>query len=111
MSPVVFAALIIFGVCFTGQATGQEGLALQWKSKYGVKIATTQEGDCMTKVQNGDIVYIRHRGFFVDENEGIIQFDHNGGEAFRFVVGEKHIMTGLGVGVIGQVLHPLSQSR
>ena len=111
LSPVVFAALIIFGFCFLGHAAGQDRPALNWKSKYGVKFVTTYEGDCTTKVQKGDIVYIRQRGFYADENEDVIEFDNDAGEPFRFVVGEKRIITGMEVGVIGQVTHPSLHGR
>jgi hypothetical protein len=98
-----FCAFLVFSSCFVGQAAGQDGPPLDWKSQYGVKVATSQEGDCSTKVKNGDIVYIRHRGIYADENEKMVQFDGDGGEPLRFVVGEKRIITGMEVGVIGQV--------
>jgi hypothetical protein len=98
-----FCAFLVFSSCFVGQAVGQDGPPLDWKSQYGVKVATSQEGDCSTKVKNGDIVYIRHRGIYADENEKMVQFDGDGGEPLRFVVGEKRIITGMEVGVIGQV--------
>lgn len=97
-----FCAFLVFSSCFVGQAAGQDGPPLDWKSQYGVKVATSQEGDCSTKVKNGDIVYIRHRGIYADENEKMVQFDGDGGEPLRFVVGEKRIITGMEVGVIGQ---------
>jgi hypothetical protein len=85
--------------------SGQEAPSFDWKPQYGVRVATAQDGDCATKVRNGDIVFIRHRGVFVDpKSEKFIQFDGDGGEPLRFVVGEKRIITGMEVGVIGQVL-------
>ncbi len=85
--------------------SGQEAPSFDWKPQYGVRVATAQDGDCATKVRNGDIVFIRHRGVFVDpKTEKFIQFDGDGGEPLRFVVGEKRIITGMEVGVIGQVL-------
>ena len=84
-------------------AQEQEGAQLEWTAQYGVKIATKKPGDCSTRVKKGDIVYIRHHGIFIDQGGKMTQFDGDGGAPLRFVVGEKRIIAGMELGVIGQV--------
>ena len=106
LSRTLLSGLVLLSLlCSIDRAYGQGAPNLDWKPQYGVRVATTQDGDCATRVRNGDIVFIRHRGIFADPtSEKMIQFDGDGGEPLRFVVGEKRIITGMEVGVIGQVL-------
>jgi hypothetical protein len=97
------ACLVLFVMQQFMCAAAQETTDILWKSQLGVRIATTQPGDCSTKVKNGDIVYIRHRGIYGNEPEKMVQFDGDGGQPLRFVVGERRIITGMEVGVVGQV--------
>jgi len=72
-----------------------------WTEFNGVRIAITKEGDCRKTAEQGDTLFITHIGARQGEDGQMVQFDGNGNEPMRVVLGEHRIIKGMEKGMFG----------
>lgn len=80
----------------------QQGPA--WTEFNGVRIAITKEGDCRKTAEAGDTLFITHIGARPGDEGKMVQFDGNGNEPMRVVLGEHRIIKGMEKGMYGMCL-------
>ena len=83
---------LLFVVCSIDLAAAKQGQQQQQQQQVGITKTTIvpAPADCDLKVQNGDTVWIEHRGFWKEQ-----QIDGNPeGEPLKFVVGKNRVIKG-----------------